>query len=264
MEQQEVIKMANSISLLVIDEAHQAIAQTYGDAIDRLSINNRKMKIVGLTATPGRTTDGQASLDGEMAKFFSQNKIELVIDGYESPVDFLIEKGYLAKPIFENIDIDQHDSISTNKATIDLAQRALKEGHKRLIVFTESVDSAYTINAVLNAMGVECHTVDGSTPMDERNSIYQRYKKQSNRAVVLINYGVLTTGFDAPVTSAVIIARPVNSLIVYSQIIGRALRGPSAGGSANASIYNLYTRDELEFRNVAKAFQNWNSLWSSH
>ena len=81
---------------------------------------------------------------------------------------------------------------------------------------------------------------------------------------MLINYGVLTTGFDAPVTSAVIIARPVNSLIVYSQIIGRALRGPRAGGSACASIYNLYSRDEPEFRSVAKAFQYWNSLWSSH
>jgi DNA repair protein RadD len=260
----EVSELASSISLLVIDEAHQAIAQTYGDAIDRLSVNNRKMKIVGLTATPGRTSEGHEARDTDMSQFFSQNKVELVVDGYDTPVDFLIDKGYLAQPVFEDIDVEGLESEDANRATIGLIQRAIDENHKRIIVFTESVGSAYAICAVINALGVECHAVDGSTPMDERNSIYQRYKKQSNRAIVLINYGVLTTGFDAPVTSAVIIARPVNSLIVYSQIIGRALRGPRAGGSACASIYNLYSRDEPEFRSVAKAFQYWNSLWSSH
>jgi len=263
MSSSEVQKIAESISLLVIDEAHQAIAQTYGDAIDRLSVHNRSMKIIGLTATPGRTTGGDGSQDTGMAQFFSQNKVELIVKGYETPIDYLIANGYLAKPVFEDVEVEEMNSDNGNKATTEMVLQAISENHKRIIVFTESVESAYVICAVLNAVGIEAHAVDGGTPMNERSTIYQRYKKPSNKPIILINYGVLTTGFDAPLTSAVVIARPINSLIVYSQIIGRALRGTNAGGSACASIYNLYSRDEPEFRSVAKAFQHWNSLWSN-
>jgi len=263
MSSTEVGQIAESISLLVIDEAHQAIAQTYGDAIDRLSVHNRSMKIIGLTATPGRTTGGDGSQDTDMAQFFSQNKVELIVKGYETPIDYLIDNGYLAKPVFEDVEIDDTNSDNGNKATTEMVLRAISASHKRIIVFTESVESAYIICAVLNATGIEAHAVDGGTPMNERSTIYQRYKKPSNKPIVLVNYGVLTTGFDAPLTSAVVIARPINSLIVYSQIIGRALRGTNAGGSACASIYNLYSRDEPEFRSVARAFQHWNSLWSN-
>ena len=90
--------IADRISLVVIDEAHQAIAQSYGEAIDRLCRNNRKIQVVGLTATPGRTTDAENSSDTDMSRFFRQEKVQLEVEGYKSPIDYLISNGYLAEP----------------------------------------------------------------------------------------------------------------------------------------------------------------------
>ena len=57
--------------------------------------------------------------------------------------------------------------------------------------------------------------------------------------MIVVNYGVLTTGFDAPAISAAVIARPTRSLVLYSQMIGRATRGTRAGGNAEAEIVTV-------------------------
>ena len=76
------------------------------------------------------------------------------------------------------------------------------------------------------------------------------------------NYGVLTAGFDAPRTRCVIIARPTTSLVLYSQMVGRALRGPRAGGNATADVYTVADTNLPGFGSVADAFTNWEELWS--
>jgi len=77
---------------------------------------------------------------------------------------------------------------------------------------------------------------------------------------ILCNYGVLTTGFDAPKTDVVCIARPTKSPVLYSQMIGRGLRGPAVGGTENCTIVevrdsflNLGTQDEL--------YNHFNAYW---
>ncbi|MBI2567467.1 MAG: hypothetical protein HYV63_10585 [Candidatus Schekmanbacteria bacterium] len=59
---------------------------------------------------------------------------------------------------------------------------------------------------------------------------------------VLVNYGVLTTGFDAPCTNVVVIARPTFSPGLYQQMIGRGLRGPRNGASAECPV-SSFTRN---------------------
>ena len=81
------------------------------------------------------------------------------------------------------------------------------------------------------------------------------------KAIVLCNYGVLTTGFDAPKTSCVIIARPINSLIIYSQTVGRALRGPAANGTKYAKIITVVPNENKEFLDLVEAFNRWNEQW---
>ena len=74
---------------------------------------------------------------------------------------------------------------------------------------------------------------------------------------VLCNYGVLTTGFDAPRTSAVLIARPTKSLVLYSQMVGRGIRGVRAGGNDSAEIVTIIDQGLPGFGNMAEAFTNW-------
>ena len=73
--------------------------------------------------------------------------------------------------------------------------------------------------------------------------------------------GVLTTGFDAPDISAAMIARPTRSLVLYSQMVGRATRGLKAGGNAEAEIVTVIDPDLPGFGSIADAFKNWEDVW---
>ena len=68
-----------------------------------------------------------------------------------------------------------------------------------------------------------------------------RFKKGELK--VIINHGLLATGIDLPSVNKLIITRPIGSPILYSQIIGRALRGPKNGGNETNIIVNI--RDNL-------------------
>jgi superfamily II DNA or RNA helicase len=72
---------------------------------------------------------------------------------------------------------------------------------------------------------------------------------------------VLTTGFDAPRTSAAVIARPTKSLVLYSQMVGRAIRGVRAGGNETAVIVTVVDQGLPGFNSVADAFTNWEDIW---
>jgi superfamily II DNA or RNA helicase len=70
----------------------------------------------------------------------------------------------------------------------------------------------------------------------------------------------LTTGFDAPKTNVAIIARPTKSLVLYSQMVGRAMRGKKNGGNKECNIYTVI--DNIpEFINVSHAFEYWDKSW---
>ena len=73
--------------------------------------------------------------------------------------------------------------------------------------------------------------------------------------MVMVNYGVLTTGFDAPATSAALIARPTRSLVLYSQMVGRATRGTRVGGNAQAEIVTVVDPHLPGFGSVADALR---------
>jgi len=254
-------RLSEQFSLVIIDEAHQAIAQSYGEAIDRMSQNNPSLRVIGLTATPGRTSQGESKEDIEMSLFFRREKVELEVKGFSSPIEYLVSNGYLSEPEYVEVDPDSFLGKVNSQMVVELTIEAIDNGHKRLIAFAESVSEGKIASATLTALGYEAYFIDGGTPMNERNKIYSIYRSERDTPIAIINWGVLTTGFDAPKTSAVLITRPINSLIVYSQIVGRALRGVAAGGTRTASIYNVYKKDEDRFSNLVKAFVNWNNAW---
>ena len=71
----------------------------------------------------------------------------------------------------------------------------------------------------------------------------------------------MTTGFDAPRTSAVLVARPTKSLVLYSQMVGRAIRGVKAGGNEKAEVVTVVDYQLPGFGSVADAFKNWEDVW---
>ncbi len=130
-----------------------------------------------------------------------------------------------------------------------------------MLVFAATVEHSRLLATVLRARGHDANEVSGATPPAERERRIRRFRANEDRPQVLCNYGVLTTGFDAPKTSAALIARPTKSLVLYSQMVGRATRGPRAGGNEVAEIVTVVDTVLPGFGSMAEAFNNWEDVW---
>ena len=280
----ELAFLGDKTSLVVIDEAHKVIAPTYELVIEALAARREQMPVLGLTATPGRTWNDPES-DRLLADFFNKQKVTLKVSGYDTPVDYLIEEGYLARPTFQQlphvsarltakelqnlaVDLDIPASILIKLASdegrtvlIVKAIENLLTRHKRVIVFSTTVAHAEMLTAVLSTRGASARCITGETPSGKRSETIDWYKKPVDETRVIVNFGVLTAGFDAPKTSAVLIARPTKSLVLYSQMVGRATRGPAAGGSSHAEIITVVDTALPGFGDLSKAFTNWEDVW---
>ena len=130
-----------------------------------------------------------------------------------------------------------------------------------MLVFASSVKQARLMSGLTEAKGITAAVVTGETHKNQRRQTINRFKQEDDSPFVLFNYGVLTTGFDAPKVSAVVIARPTKSLVLYSQMVGRAIRGPRAGGTESCVIVTIVDPELPGFGNVWEAFTNWNDVW---
>ena len=92
------------------------------------------------------------------------------------------------------------------------------------------------VASLLNSQGFKACHIDGQSGK-YRRLIINNFK--TGGLQILCNYGVLSTGFDDPKVDVVFIARKTNSIILYSQIIGRGLRGPEIGGTQVCDIYTV-------------------------
>ena len=280
-----LLRLADRVSLTIIDEAHQAIAPTYAAILTALYSKRPHNALLGLTATPGRSWSDIGE-DRKLSDYFDGRKVTLEVAGYEDPVSFLIDQKYLARPIFRTLNSDaglklSDSDINELSTAIDVpgqlldrlgtdTQRNLKillavenllRQHRRILVFAPSVENARMLTAILSLRGHEAFVVTGESNASERERIIRRFRSSANRSMVIVNYGVLTTGFDAPATSAAVIARPTRSLVLYSQMVGRATRGTRAGGNDEAEIVTVVDPHLPGFGSVAEAFKNWEDVW---
>ncbi len=273
--------LAHCAAAVIFDEAHQAVAETYSFITEQLC--SVRPPLLGLTATPGRTTN-LTDADYRLANMFNHKKVSIDPKGHDSPVTYLIQNRYLADPRFVPISFDSDAPISDPQPGMDYStddldslgrdrDRTLKivelaeaaaTRHPRTIVFCPSVEGAMDCNCLLRAKGVLAYVVTANTPGEDRRAIIDVFRGDSRKHIVLLNYGVLTAGFDAPRTRCVIIARPTTSLVLYSQMAGRALRGPRAGGNSKAEILTVADTNLPGFGSVTDAFTNWEELWSTN
>ena len=278
------MRLSSRVRLVVFDEAHQSIARTYRRIADELTLDYR-CALLGLTATPGRTW-ADVDADGELAEFFSGNKVTLDVPG-DNPIDFLIENGYLARPKFRTlfaqrglaIDDSELARISSSldipsrivvalsmseqyvTAVLGAIEELLGKDHRRVLVFAATVAHARVLTAVLVARGVRSEVVTALTPTRVRDRAIRAFRSDDEAPMVIVNFGVLTTGFDAPKASAAVIARPTKSLVLYSQMVGRVIRGPKAGGTDSCEIVTVVDPSLPGFGDVAAAFLNWEDVW---
>lgn len=278
-----ISKLAAHTSLVIMDEAHMAIAPAYKSTLQILL--SFRSSLLGLSATPGRTWNNPQA-DLELSSFFNRQKVTLTIPGYSNPVDYLVEKGYLAKVINSPLLYESGIKLSTRdeeylKSHFELPDSYLKvlsedqkrniliiqkvekliAKHQRIILFALSVEHSNLLATCLQARGVNAFSVTSNTGPEKRKDLIDTFKATGSEPIVLCNYGILTTGFDAPKTSCAVICRPTDSLVLYSQMVGRAIRGTNAGGNSEAEIVTVIDTVLPGFDKVQSAFFNWEDVW---
>lgn len=275
--------LGQKTKLVVMDEAHQAIAETYQHVLDLLA-PSKNVYLLGLTATPGRkylTVDE----DIKLADFFERQKVTLQVKGFTSPIDFLRAEGYLSTVITDPILYDDKKGSLTKtdienlSKGLDLSERALMaishdaqrnlliihrimeeaEAGNKIIIFACNVEHSETLATILELKGITAVSVTGKTHPNLRRESLKKFK-ETNALNVLVSCDILTVGFDAPMANVAIIARPTQSLVLYSQMVGRVARGVRAGGTKTCKVITVV--DQLYgFRDLGESFVFWDDIW---
>lgn len=280
----QVTSLASKCSYIIMDEAHMAIAPTYKNLIDLFINTNigigREIKFLGLSATPGRTYNDPDE-DLKLAQVFGGRKVVLQVDGYSNPMDYLVAEGYLAK--INNIPLRYEDARSELITGLNIPAEVIRKlsedevrnilivkkvselvkRHKRIILFAITVEHSDLLAATLQALNVNAKSITTKTDPVSRKAYINEYLSDSEESIVLCNYGILTTGFDAPRTSCAVITRPTSSLVLYSQMVGRAIRGEKVGGNKEAEIVTVVDTSLPGFGSLASTFFNWDDVYES-
>ena len=106
-----------------------------------------------------------------------------------------------------------------------------------VLFFGCSVQHAEAMAVLLRRRGRASGVVTADTRDATRRHLVQAFRE--GEVQVLCNYGVLTTGFDAPRVRAVVIGRPTASRVLYDQMIGRGMRGREFGGTDECLVIDV-------------------------
>ncbi len=131
--------------------------------------------------------------------------------------------------------------IDYNKTILDLVKKCMtKYGREKILIFANSVEHATQLSQIIRInfnrdFKINSAVVTGNTRPGQRRKIIEDFK--NGDVSVLVNFGVLTTGFDVPKIDTVIISRLVFSNSLMTQMIGRGQRGPTSRGSEDLWLF---------------------------
>ncbi|MGF0168531.1 DEAD/DEAH box helicase family protein [Streptomyces albidoflavus] len=268
-------------ALVIVDEAHTATSSRYTRILARLGLTSRQTDrhLLGLTATPFRGRSEEATR--QLVERFGAHRLDEGVFTGDDPYAELRGLGVLASAehrVMEGGSItlspEEIQHADQMKVLSRTAELRLAQDHDRsarivekiaempedwpVLVFATSVDHAKSLAAQLKELGISAASVDSGTSKNDRQTRVENFRARRTR--VLTNFGVLTQGFDAPATRAVVVARPVYSPNVYQQMIGRGLRGPLNGGKETCLILDV--RDNIVNYDHNLAFTEFEHLWS--
>jgi superfamily II DNA or RNA helicase len=219
----------DQFSIVVIDEAHHATADTYRRIVEHMGLlgSDTTKLLVGFTATPKRSDGiGLDVIFDEIA--FSRTIPEMMQAGYLAPVagyrvetDVDLSRVKTSMGDFVVSQLSGAVNIESRNALVVKAFRELVPDRKTL-VFCVDVAHALDLAAAFNHFGIQAAPVTGDMPSDERAENLAAFS--SGRLQVLTNCMVLTEGYDEPAVDGIILARPTKSALLYTQMIGRGTR----------------------------------------
>ena len=248
--------------MIVIDEAHHALAKTYKEMWERFP----KAKFLGLTATPCRL-NGKGFTDlfdvlvqsWAVPEFISKGRlatydfVSIKSDGVtQRLIDSLQKRG--ADGDYQNKEMDM---LLNKKPSIERLYQSLEEYGKgrKGIVYAINISHAQKITKLYQEHGVKAIAIDSKTPATERQQDIEAFKKGDIQ--VLVNVDIFSEGFDCPDVEFVQLARPTLSLAKYLQMVGRGLRVAKGKKNCviidNVGLYRVF--------GLPSQVWNWNAMF---
>ena len=248
--------------MIVIDEAHHALAKTYKEMWERFP----KAKFLGLTATPCRL-NGKGFTDlfdvlvqsWDVPEFISKGRlatydfVSIKSDGMtQRLIDSLQKRG--ADGDYQNKEMDM---LLNKKPSIERLYQSLEEYGKdrKGIVYAINISHAQKITKLYQEHGVKAIAIDSKTPATERQQDIEAFKKGDIQ--VLVNVDIFSEGFDCPDVEFVQLARPTLSLAKYLQMVGRGLRVAKGKKNCviidNVGLYRVF--------GLPSQVWNWNAMF---
>ena len=215
--------------MIVIDEAHHALAKTYKEMWERFP----KAKFLGLTATPCRL-NGKGFIDLFDVLVQSWSVPEFISKGRLATYDFVsIKSNGVTQRLIDSLqkrgaDGDyqnkEMDMLLNKRPSIERLYRSFEEYGKdrKGIVYAINISHAKKIVELYQEHGIKAVAIDSKTPAAERQADIEAFKKGDIQ--VLVNVDIFSEGFDCPDVEFVQLARPTLSLAKYLQMVGRGLR----------------------------------------
>jgi DNA repair protein RadD len=214
--------------LIIIDEAHHAVAGSWRKVIDHWP----NSLLLGVTATPVRQ-DGRG-----LGSMFDQlvlgpSTAELIATGYLSPARI-----YAPPPVADLTGIHRRAGDYAIDEAADRMDRPTVTGdaishYQRIgagqpaIAFCCNVKHAEHVCHAFRVAGIPAATLLGTTA--DRDALVARFA--AGFIDVLVTVDVVSEGFDCPGAAVAILLRPTQSEGLYLQQIGRVLR-PAPGKAA--------------------------------
>ena len=126
------------------------------------------------------------------------------------------------------------------------------------LVFGCSVQHARALALLLRRAGRMASAVSNETPTALRRRWISDFR--NGYLQYLCNFGVLTTGFDAPQVRVIAIARPTASVLLYEQMVGRGMRGPENGGTEECLVIDFV--DSIQQFGDQMSYQRYADMWA--
>jgi superfamily II DNA or RNA helicase len=246
-----LVRFLGQSAIVVVDEAHHAGAPAYQRILETVTAAPEVL-VIGLTATPWPTNTEAAS----------RLRATFPVEAIVKTTDELHEAGILAVPVLHTIDTGQTIELSSSEIRAtrgDLPPSVLKrlatEGRSHLVVrswadhskqwgktlvFATSKSHADELGDMFREQRAAVRVLHSS--IEQPRGEILRWFREQTKPCVLVSVGMLTEGVDLPDARTAILARPTTSHILMRQMIGRVLRGPQAGGEAEAHV--VYLRDQ--------------------
>lgn len=263
--------IANS-ELLIIDEAHHSLADTYFACINQFR-EVPFIKVMGLSATPGAS---DVETTQRLVELYSSDKISIRDENWHligDAITYLQNGGYLAKlstklletgitsrQTAENRVLNELAANSERNEKIIEQIKLANDNNESTIVFACTLDHVYALLILCRAFNINAKHIIGEVDQADRIGILEQFRNKEYN--ILINLDILSTGIDLPNINKVIIARPINSPNLISQILGRALRGTKNGGNEQNIIINI--KDNLiNFPGTSFLYNYYQGEWEN-